>query len=94
MSDAVCRELVEKIPTATDTEDYSGVVYRPKTAFDTSDHKLHVKELERHSIRGDTHSWLTSYLDDRFQYVQINNEKSELLRVTYGATQGSVLGPK
>lgn len=49
-----------------------------------------MKKLERYSIRGNTHSWLTSYLDDRFQYVQINNEKSQVLKVTYGATRVSV----
>lgn len=94
MSDTVCRELVEKKNSNRYWRLHSGVVYRPKTAFDTFDHKLHMKKLEKYSIRENTHSWLTSYLDDRFQYVQINNEKSELLRVTYGATQGSVLGPK
>lgn len=36
----------------------------------------------------------TSYLKDRYQYVQINEVKSELLKVTCGVPHGSVLGPK
>lgn len=66
MSDTVCRELVEKISTATDADDYTVGLF-----IDLKQHltPLTINQLERYSIRGSTHSWLTSYLDDRFQYV-------------------------
>lgn len=47
-----------------------------------------------YGIRGITHKWLSSYLNNRFQYVTINDTQSYLRRVTCGMPQGSVLGPK
>lgn len=38
-------------------------------------------------------TWLSSYLENRKQYVEIQNNKSQLLQVTCGVPQGSVLGP-
>ena len=37
--------------------------------------------------------WFQSYLSDRKQYVEINGKSSELLDITCGVPQGSVLGP-
>ena len=37
--------------------------------------------------------WFQSYLSDRKQYVDINGKSSDLLDITCGVPQGSVLGP-
>ena len=37
--------------------------------------------------------WFQSYLSDRKQYVDINGKSSDLLNITCGVPQGSVLGP-
>lgn len=37
---------------------------------------------------------MKSYLDDRYYYVQLNNVKSNQLKVTCGVPQGSLLGSK
>jgi len=37
---------------------------------------------------------LRSYLNNRKQYVQLTDVKSELLEIKCGVPQGSILGPK
>ena len=38
--------------------------------------------------------WITSYLANRSQFVSIGESNSDLLNVSCGVPQGSVLGPK
>ena len=44
-------------------------------------------------VRGSALDLFRSYLSDRFQYVSINNTYSNLLPISTGVPQGSVLGP-
>ena len=62
-------------------------------AFDTVDHKILCKKLERYGIRGQINKWFESYLDKREQYVQISDKKSPTKISFCGVPQGSVLGP-
>ena len=88
-------DFVENISTAIDEKQPSiGVFIDLRKAFDTIDHSLLLQKMEQYGIRGVTHNWLRSYLNNRFQYVNINNTESHLRRVTCGVPQGSVLGPK
>ncbi len=50
-------------------------------------------KLQKYGIRGIALSWLSSCLRNRYQYVQIQNFKSQPLKVTCGVPQGSIMGP-
>ena len=62
-------------------------------AFDMVDHKILLSKLQHYGIRGIAHAWISSYLNDRKQYVALNNKASSTLNMTYGVPQGSILGP-
>ena len=62
-------------------------------AFDTVNHEILLKKLLHYGFRGKTHNWLTSYLSNRTQCVQIGDELSDFKPINCGVPQGSVLGP-
>ena len=45
-------------------------------------------------MRGVSHKWIQSYLENRKQFVNFNNCDSEILNVLCVVPQGSILGPK
>lgn len=52
-----------------------------------------IGKLKAIGINSQIISWISAYLRDRSQYVQIKNIKSDQLDVYSGVPQGSVLGP-
>ena len=70
-----------------------GIFVDLSKAFDTIDHEILIKKLEHYGVRGQVLSLLTSYLENRKQFVSVLGETSELLSVVYGVPQGSCLGP-
>ncbi len=62
-------------------------------AFDTIDHNILLNKLNHYGIRGVSHDWFKSYLQNRQQYVKYKNFNSIPLNVDCGVPQGSVLGP-
>lgn len=71
----------------------SGIFLDLSKAFDTLDHDILLHKLSHYGIRGTAIDWFRSYLNNRHQFVSINNENSVSLPITCGVPQGSVLGP-
>lgn len=64
-----------------------------RKAFDRVDHKLLLDKLAYNGIRGDLWRWFKSYITNRTQKVIINGFESDLVTISSGVPQGSILGP-
>ena len=64
-----------------------------KKAFDTCNHNILLKKLDKYGIRNTELSWFESYLKERKQFVSIREKVSPLLNISLGVPQGSILGP-
>ena len=65
-----------------------------KKAFDSVSHTILEMKLERDSgISGLLLDWLKSYLKERQQFTAVNGATSEMIPISFGIPQGSVLGP-
>lgn len=64
-----------------------------RKAFDSVDHTILLSKLRFYGIRGLALDWFRSYLFNRQQYTVINDCKSNLLNISHGVPQGSILGP-
>ena len=62
-------------------------------AFDTIDHELLLRKLEKYGVRGLPLRLIGSYLSNRKHYVRIERKDSKVLPFRVGVPQGSCLGP-
>ena len=87
-------EIADNLRNAIDNNLYScGVFLDFSKAFDTVNHTILLKKMERYGIRGVPLQFFASYLTDRQQYVQMGNTVSSEQTMTCGIPQGSSLGP-
>ena len=64
-----------------------------KKVFDAVSHSILLGKLSHYGIRGQAHNLLSSYLEDRKQYVRNYDITSTTESIEYGVPQGSTLGP-
>ena len=88
-------DLYDKISESIDSRNYTiGIFIDLQKAFDTINHTIHpIKKLSFYGIRGIAYNWFESYLQNRQQYVCLNNTFSTKRIITCGVPQGSILGP-
>ena len=92
-SDAIL-EFLENIYTSFNENKYHIAIFLDfSKAFDTICHKILLKKIEHMGFRGPIHQWLSSYLTNRKQYVNMGDSSSDTLNVKMGVPQGSTLGP-
>ena len=61
-------------------------------ALDTLDHNILIKKLAHYGINSIPLEWFTSYLTGRSQYVEIDGVSSNVLSLSTGVPQGSIIG--
>lgn len=87
-------DLVEEITKCIERKKHViGLFIDLQKAFDTIDHEILVNKMEKYGIRGLSQNWIQSYLEDRQQFVHINQHKSSFKNILCGVPQGSILGP-
>lgn len=93
-TESAALELVDKIITKMDKKDTPiGIFIDLSKAFDTIDHEILLKKLNYYGFSTPAISLMKSYLNDRMQYVQMNDVSSDFCEVNTGVPQGSILGP-
>lgn len=90
---AVCLFL-EKIKKDIDKGGVVGALFLDlKKAFDTVNHQVLIHKLSLFNFSLHTLNWINSYLDQRRQYVRIQNSISTTCENQLGLPQGSALAP-
>ena len=87
-------ELVDRIIQQLDQKEIPFSIFLDLSkAFDTLDHNILLEKLTYYGVTGMANNLIKSYLTDRKQFVEFDGVKSDMLNISTGVPQGSVLGP-
>ena len=86
--------LYDRLSNGIDNNEYTaGIFLDLSKAFDTVNHQILLEKLNHYGIRDAAHSWISSYLSNRKQFVQYDSVCSAHSVISCGVPQGSILGP-
>ena len=86
--------FMNHITTALENKQHTVAIFcYLRKAFDSCDHAILLSKLSRLGVGGMALSWFKDYLNNRQQFVKINNSTSKSVFVKIGVPQGSILGP-
>ena len=86
-------ELTDRIITQLDKDEIPINIYLDLSkAFDIIDHIILIDKLKYYGVHGTNLNLFSSYLENRKKYTEIDNIKSNMLSITTGVPQGSILG--
>ena len=87
-------DLTNKIYQSLNNKEYSiGVFIDYSKAFDTIDHQILLKKLEKYGVRGIPLQLFRSYLSNRKHKTKIQDNLSSSKSINIGLPQGSILSP-
>ena len=93
-------ELLSEITKGIENKTSTAVIFIDLSkAFDTLEHRVLLRKLEKYGIRGTALAWYSSYLTNRSLSVKVRTENetslihSNAYDIEYGTPQGSCLGP-
>ena len=86
--------VINDIVSALDNKKHCAAIFIDLSkAFDTVDHSLLMNRLYSIGFDKSACSWFQNYLSGRHQCVKAGKARSDLLQLTKGVPQGSILGP-
>ena len=86
--------FVDKVAHTIDEYSHMiGIFLDFSKAFDTINHEILLCKLSHYGIRGKALEWFRNYLNNRKQFVSLNQQNSSLKEIECGVPQGSLLGP-
>ena len=86
-------ELIDRIVTKMDKNNIPiNVFFDLSKAFDTIDHNILQNKLAYYGLNGSALHLFKSHLQNRFVFTEIEQINSDILLITIGDPQGSVLG--
>ena len=87
-------ELIDRVRFEMDNKKLPFAIFLDLSkAFDTLDHDILLSKLKTYGINGTSLNWFSSYLTNRYQFVEYNGTFSSECLIETGVPQGSVLGP-
>ena len=85
--------MTEKWKHALDKDKKVGTIFMDLSkAFDTLNHNLLLARLNAYGFSFNAIKFVQSYLSERFQKVNVNNNFSKWCKILLGKPQGSILG--